>query len=122
MNTNFDEPLLEEQSTEIFRNFYNQEKPHRVHLCQKLEQYVNVCDKYIGDFLGTPANHITLHRKLIESYYKIPLTTSFFAILIPEIINKLANTATMNLAETGTVDEKMEPTKTLISATLTPPL
>src|ERR1044072_318301 len=92
----------------------------RINNCAELEPYVTQCDKYIADFLHQDKpTMVTLYRKLIEFYFKKPFFSAT-SDLSTNDIGKIASSATMNLAETGTLDENLDTTKTLISQALTP--
>src|ERR1044071_4470107 len=115
MSTNFSEQLLYDKSFDIFRNFYTQDMETQISNCDQLRQYVTTCDKYIAEFLHqSKPELVTLYRMLIKFYYKKPFATAGSELTL-ETIGQLANSATMNLAETGTLDENLDTTKNLIS-------
>src|ERR1044072_9098799 len=84
----------------------------------KLEPYITKYDKYIVKFLHNKSILVTLYRMLIEFYFKKPFVSTI-SKLINNDIGKLANTTTMNLTKTSTLDNNLDTTKTLIFQTLT---
>ena len=115
MTDNFKEQLLYDESYNIFKDFYRLDMQTRINYCDKLTPFVTRCDQYIAEFLHQEKPElVTLYRKLIEFYFAKPFV-SVSTELSHDDIGKIASSATMNLAETGTLDENLDITKALIS-------
>src|SRR5688500_5457046 len=104
-------------SLKTFRDLYKKPFTEQTSLINLLTDFTNDCDHHIAFYLHTNKLTVTLIRQFIIAYYQ-----SNGTIFTPNqaIIEKQANTVAMNLAETGTLDENMLPTKSLIINAISP--